>query len=121
MTLEHGPERLMNNSLITANEGSEALLCATDSTTCCTAESEHDGNWYSPNGSKIGPQIENSTQALYISRNNQTVDLNYMNVSDIPSGIYRCEIADTSSITNHLYVGIYPQEEGRHIEHGLLT
>ena len=115
----------MNNSIVILNEvgeGNEALVCATDSRTCC--ESEDDGNWYSPKGSKIGPQTDNSTQALYVSRDNYTVGLNYMNVSDIPSGIFHCEIADNNNITSHLYVGIYPQNQGRHnniIERGLLT
>ena len=125
VTLEHGPRRLMNNSIVILNdigEDSEALFCATDSRTCCSAESEDDGNWYSPNGSKIGPQTINSSQALYISWNNHTIGLNYVNISDIASGIYHCELADNNNITNHLYVGIYPQEEGRHsIQHGLLT
>ena len=111
----------MNNSLVTLNDLGEALFCATDSRTCCTAESEQDGNWYTPSGSNIDQLIDNRTQGFYVSRNNQTVGLNYVNVSDIPSGIYHCEIADANNITNHLYVGIYPQEEGRHIEHGLLT
>ena len=115
----------MNNSIVTLSdigEDSEALFCATDSRTCCTTESEDDGNWYSPNGSKIGPQTLNSSQALYTSWNNHTIGLNYVDVSDIASGIYHCEIADDNNITNHLYVGIYPQEEGRHnIQHGLLT
>ena len=114
----------MNNSIVTLNEigeASEALICASDRRTCCTAESEDDGYWYSPNGSKIGPQIDNSTLALYVSRNNHTVGLNYVNVSDIPSGIYRCEIADVNNVANHLYVGIYPQEQGRHTKHALFT
>jgi hypothetical protein len=112
----------MNNSIVTLNEigeASEALFCATDSRTCCT---EDDGNWYSPNGSKIGPQTVSSSQVLYTSWDNHTIGLNYVNVSDIASGIYHCEIADNNNITNHLYVGIYPQEEGRHnTQHGSLT
>ena len=118
MTLEYGPERLNNNSLITLNdlgEGNSALFCATDRGECCTAESDYDGNWFVPSGSKIEQQFANSTQELYVSRADQTVGLNYVNVSDydVPSGIYHCEIADNNNVTNHLYVGIYPQNEGR--------
>ena len=118
MTLEHGPKLLSNNTVITPDEILEdkALVCATDSETCCTAESDIDGNWYMPNGSKIAQQTTNSTQQqmFYVSKRNQTVELSYVNGSDhdVPNGIYYCVVADSNNITNHLYIGIYPQNEG---------
>ena len=67
-----------------------------------------------PNGLVIAEQLDNLSEALYISRNNQTIGLNYVNISgyEVSSGIYHCEIADDSNVTNHLYVGIYPQDQG---------
>ena len=117
MTLEYGPNQLKNNTLITQDEiGDKALLCTTDRETCCSAESDIDGNWYMPNGSEISQQTTNSTQQqmFYVSRRNQTVELNYANFSDydVPTGIYHCEIMDDNNVTNHFFVGIYPQNEG---------
>ena len=69
-----------------------------------------------PNGSEISQQTTNSTQQqiFYVSRRNQTVELNYANFSDydVPTGIYHCEIMDDNNVTNHFFVGIYPQNEG---------
>lgn len=67
-----------------------------------------------PNGSKIMQQNTNSSQTFYISRRTQTIALNYIDDSDhdLSSGIYFCEILDENNVTNYLYVGIYPQNEG---------
>ena len=92
---------------------SASLICATGRKTCCTDELYPDGNWYMPNGSQIMPQV-NGSRVFYVSRRNQTVELNYVDANDqeVPTGIYHCEIADENNVINYLYVGIYPQNEG---------
>ena len=94
-------------------EDSEALICATDKETCCTVEFDAVGNWYMPNGSQIMQQV-NDSRVFYVSRGNQTVELNYVGASDreVPTGIYHCEIADKNNVINYLYIGIYPQNKG---------
>lgn len=94
-------------------EDGAALICATDRKTCCSAELDPYGNWYMPNGSKIMRQV-NGSQVFYVSRGNQTVELNYVDASDleVPTGIYHCEISDKNNEINHLYVGIYPHNKG---------
>ena len=112
MSLEYGPKQLKNNSLITTDDiRNETLFCVTDRPSCCSTESN--GHWYLPNGTKLA-QLTSNTQSLFVSSENQTLGLNLQNVSDhmLSTGIYHCEIFDEKNITNHLYVGIYPQHEG---------
>ena len=34
------------------------------------------------------------------------------NSTELPSGIYYCEMMDRENVTHHLYAGIYPEDEG---------
>lgn len=113
MTLEFGQGRFENNSLITLDvigESTHALFCATDKKPCCN---ETDGNWYLPDGTLL-PSETNTSQYLYVTREGDpTVGLNHMQNGTQPSaGIYLCELMDRKNITNHLYIGIYPQNGG---------
>ena len=123
VSLEHGPNnQLNNNSLVITTDdligdGDQRLLCATDRKLCCFAES--DGDWYLPNGTRIS-HLASSTQAFYVSRGNQTIGLNSQNVNEFPTGIYRCELTDDDNVTNHLYVGIYPQDAGTYVSFSCL-
>ena len=67
-----------------------------------------------PDGSKILQQSSNNSQAIYISRGNQTVGLKYRNGTgtSVPTGIYHCEISDKNNVISYLYVGIYNQNQG---------
>ena len=86
-------------------EDEKVLFCSTD------RENEFNipGSWFLPNGSEISSSTTN-TQSLPVAFGNQTVGLNIS--SDLPSGIYHCEIMDRDNITHHLYAGIYPEDEG---------
>ena len=103
-----GPGQLVNNSLVTPD--TEALICATNSRSCCTADSSD--NWYLPDGTMIGPQVTNGTPNVSVSRENQTLALIFSNQLELATGIYYCVITDDSNITNILYVGIYPPLQG---------
>ena len=117
VSLEFGPKFLKNNTLISTNkigEKQEALFCSTDRNLCCN--NSIDGNWYLPNGSMItNQQVIDSNHTFYVIWDFQTVGLNYMNSNNpnsLPIGIYHCEMVDENNTVNHLYVGIYPQDEG---------
>ena len=116
--LEYGSYQESNNTLITVNDArtyEAALLCSTDKTDCCTdidtiAET---GNWFLPNGSKVLIPSKTNIQSLSITLGNQTLGLNITNSSELPTGIYHCEMVDKENVTHHLYAGIYPEDEGR--------
>ena len=106
--LEYGPNQETNNTLITVNgaqEGETVLFCSTDRE---YNEFNIPGSWFLPNGSKI---LSAPHHHINIALGNQTVGLN-INIAELPSGIYHCEMMDKENITHHLYTGIYPENEG---------
>ena len=86
------------------------LVCSTDRENCCTDEFSISGKWFLPNGSNI--TLKTNIQSLSILLGNQTVGLNITNNTELPTGIYHCEIVDRDNVTHHLYAGIYPEDEG---------
>ena len=116
--LEHGPNQESNNTLITVEDIGEeemALFCSTGRKDCCVNESDIHGNWFLPNGSKVLAITNTHFEASYVTWGNQTVGLNRVinnNSHELPSGVYHCEMMDKNSITYHLYVGIYHENEG---------
>ena len=84
-------------------EVNETTLCSTDRVDYCTDEFSivRSGYWFLPNGSEIVSII-----------GNQSIGLNLTNNTDLPRGIYHCEMMDRDNITHHLYAGIYPKDEG---------
>ena len=87
---------------------SETLVCVTNNTECCSNETVT-GEWLFPNGS----HIPHSSQGLgfYTSKSSQKVHLHRKHGS--ASGIYRCEIPDTSGVQQTLYAGIYSKSSGK--------
>ena len=79
------------------------LFCSTDLVDYWTDEFSitRSGYWFLPNGSKIASIT-----------GNQTIGLNLTNNTNLPSGIYHCEMMDRDNVTHHLYAGIYPEDEG---------
>ena len=112
--MEYGPYQESNNTLITVSGTQEdeiVLFCSTDRETCCTDEFRVSGKWFLPNGSNI--TLKKNIQSLSIILGNQTVGLNITNSTELPSGIYHCEMMDCrENVTHHLYAGIYPEDEG---------
>ena len=110
--LEYGPTQESNNTLIStvdgAQEGKTVLFCSTDRE--YYNELNIPGSWFLPNGSKISLSTSN-TQSLDVTFGNQTVGLNIS--SNLPRGIYHCEMMDRNNDTHHLYAGIYPDDEGK--------
>ena len=64
------------------------------------------GEWYYPNGSRIGTQDD--SPALYTLQRIGRVDLHSNNrISKLLEGIYTCIIPDDSGMNQTLHVGIY--------------
>ena len=73
---------------------SEAVLCRTDLTTCCTialAGGPGLGQWIYPNGTEVGNRL--SRYDIFRSRGDMVVRLHRMNnVVAAPTGQYCCEV-----------------------------
>ena len=90
-----------------------ALFCLTPSLECCS-ESETPNaasvtrEWYLPNSRPV------SSAGTVFSRGqvSSAVSL-YRSGSTSLSGVFRCEIPDASGTSQNIYVGIYPQEDGK--------
>ncbi len=85
-------------------EGDDALLCVTDSTDCCTAETTLAGEFYYPDGSVVG--VRASEDSLYRNRGDRFIRLNRRNGATSPLGRYRCDIPDASGTTRSVFIKI---------------
>ena len=108
-----------NNSVVILEdigEGSQALLCITDQRNCCR-HADIDmgvvfGNWFFPNGTRVPSETVNDTRwNFYRSRGLSVVRLHRRKGGT--EGLYRCEIPDTSNITQTIYIGVYNESNGK--------
>lgn len=84
------------NAVGSASDSSDSVQCHTDLSSCCSsAQGSHRGDWYFPNGDRLG--FSNGPSAIYEQRLAQQVDLRlrYCNSCFI-SGVYYCAI-DTNT------------------------
>ena len=88
----------LNNSIIAINdlgEGENALLCVTDNIACCKPPNGLiQGQFYYPNNTLVRNQAQNDP--LYRNRGPRVVRLNRRNDARPPTGVYRCEIPDST-------------------------
>ena len=107
-----------NNSLVTLEdigENDTALLCITNLTACCqrndTGKNETTlGNWFFPNGTIVPSNKSNRSWDFYMDRGEMVVHLNRREGRE--DGIYRCEILDSTKITQTIYIGVYNASTG---------
>ena len=92
--------------------GHDALLCVTNLTACCgppyTGTGSAIGNWFFPNGTKVpsaGAQWD-----FYRTRGQMVVALQRRRGG--VDGIYSCEIPDSRSVTQSIYIGVYTAGTG---------
>ena len=107
-----------NNSVVNTTDigtGSAALICTTTAQACCASGTGNE--WYFPNGSQVLPLsgIGNAT-TYYRSRSysqlaNGTVRLNRISGAST-TGVFHCDIFDSSRILRSIYVGIYTNTTG---------
>ena len=106
-----------NNSLVTLEDIGEmnaSLLCMTNLTACCrppyTGENRSSsGNWFLPNGTRV--PSGSSSWDFYRTRGQMVVQMNRREGE--VEGIYRCEILDSMSVTQTMYIGVYNTSTGK--------
>ena len=99
-----------NNSVVTSTDiGTRffgpGLYCLTPSTECCS--SSVSGEWYLPDGTQVSSPFSRNRvpSAVSLLRNSATVTF--------PTGVFRCEIPHASGTRQNVYVGIYPEGDGK--------
>ena len=104
--LEHDGIDLSNNSFTFFNDigGDEdgALNCVTESVNCCNNSAV--GGWRDESGRPVY-QGADGTTCLYVSRGDGVISL-HRNCSDHTSGLWRCDIPDSSGEMQSLYIYI---------------
>ena len=92
-------------------EDNSALLCLTNNAGCCDTANGLSGEWYNPDTSVV--QVRSAGESLYRNRGASRVRLNrQLAVSMVTSGIYRCEILSGAGLSEDVYVGLYPLDQG---------
>ena len=104
---EHDRRSLSNNSFIyyldIFNEY-DALKCVTDNVDCCNDASV--GNWRDVRGSPV-QEGRDGTSCLYVTRGDGEISLNRKSgCTDHTSGLWRCDIPDSSGDMQSLYIYI---------------
>ena len=100
---------------LVGTSGSEGVQCITDLSTCCSGpQGRHRGDWYFPNGTRLG--FSDSGGDIFEQRVAERVDIRRRNSANSPTGIYRCDIPvydDTdTSVRDTVYVGVYTASGG---------
>ena len=85
-----------------------ALFCNTDKTDCCGEVPNRVGEWYYPNGTKVGTEGGSQADEFYRNRGTQVIRLNRRNdiVTGRHPGLFRCEVPDADNITQNIYINI---------------
>ena len=108
--LEHGNNSLPNNSYINYfyDNLNGTLKCVTDNVDCCNDTSV--GNWRDVRGSPV-QEGRDGTSCLYVTRGDGEISLNRKSgCFDHTSGMWRCDIPDSSEDMQSLYIYISNDE-----------
>ena len=95
---------LANNSYIDrgrVGEGDDALKCVTGYADCCTGPDV--GGWTDSRGTSVGQEVNGNT-SVYVTRENKVMGLNRYNRSGGSSGMWRCDIPDSSGVMQSIYI-----------------
>ena len=105
-----------NNSIVTLEdigEGDTALLCETNFTACCRPS--HTGikklalgRWIFPNETIVASSGEQWD--FHRTRGQMVAHLNRRRGGE--EGIFRCEIPDSTNLTQTIYIGVYTASNG---------
>ena len=85
-----------------------ALLCITNRPPSIYGNRPHSGgDWYSPDGTRVGIADHNDVQGLDRSRGPMVVRLRRSGSGTPTEGIYHCIIEDSTSMFKTVDVGLY--------------
>ena len=112
---------LENKSVVSLDEigeGADALLCLTNSLSCCEEHGDGttSGMWYFPDSSPVPLESQASGHDMYISRGPGVVRLHRRGGSMMPVGIFHCEIPDGGGMNQSIFIGVYPDVQGEGIK-----
>ena len=119
----------VNLSLVGNDDsGSDSVQCHTDLDTCCSStEGIHRGHWFLPDNEMTLPFSSiNASSDIFEAHGAQRVDLRHRNNTDMPSGIYRCDIPtvavhnNNDTVRESVYVGLYATGPGGNQENYFL-
>ena len=104
---EHQRRSLSNNSFIyhrDIDDGDQTLRCVTDNVNCCNDYNV--GGWTDERGRPVY-EGEDGTSCLYVTRGDGVISLHRKRgCSDHTSGLWRCDIPDSSGKMQSLYIYI---------------
>ena len=108
------PNHAYVNLSLVGETGTYSVRCHTDLSTCCSgSEGIHHGDWIPPGSEEGLPLSSDASADIYQIQGPQRVILRRRNNADMPSGIYRCDIAtnavhdNDNSVRESVYVGLY--------------
>ena len=107
-------EIFFNNSYISHRQigtGNDVLKCVTNNTDCCTCPDV--GNWIDGSGGTVH-QGASGANAIHVTRRNGTVSLNLKSVGGSSgfSGMWRCDIPDSSGVMQSIYIYLDVENKG---------
>ena len=105
--LKHGTHSLSNNSYIyypDIMDGDQTLKCVTDNVNCCNSSIV--GGWRDERGDPVYEGAD-GTSCLYVTRGDGVISLHHKrNCTDHTSGLWRCDIPDSSGEMQSLFIYI---------------
>ena len=105
---EFGDIVLTNNSYINRagiGEGVvNSLRCVTNYSDCCSGSGSGMGNWYDEKGMEVHQGAGGYFSDLYVTRGDGVVSLNRKNMHGGQSGMWRCDIPDSTGTTQSIYI-----------------
>ena len=109
------PNHAYANLSLVGEAPSHSVRCHSDLGTCCSAaQGIHRGDWIPPGSEENLPFSDDTSAGIYQVQGEQRVILRRRNNTNMPSGIYRCDIATNAthddndiSVRESVYVGLY--------------
>ena len=103
-----------NNSIVTLvdiGENDNAVLCMTNLTACC--QHEVLGKWSFPNGTTVPSEFVSASSKWDFFRDRGQMMVPLHRRRGGMDGIYSCEIPDSMSVTQTIYIGVYSASTGK--------
>lgn len=110
--LNHDTNIYHNNSFIEGasigqqSQGGSPLQCQTNYTSCCN----NNGSWTDPGGQPVHEGVSGATN-FYVTRGTGVINLN--RISGGSSGMWRCDIPDSSGVMQSMYIYIGGDDTGK--------
>ena len=92
-----------------------ALFCVTNLTDCCRHTGENGsaiGDWFFPNGTRVPNECVNATKWDFYRDREKMMVLLHRRRGGV-EGIYSCEIPDSMTVIQTIYIGVYTAKTGK--------